>query len=85
MSSRVDGVPASTLARARRQPRASGLRLRTIAIHAALIGAAVIVLFPFLWITAAAFKTQIALRMGQVAVTPTLANFRELQFSITSD
>ena len=50
-----------------------------------LASAAVLVLFPFVWIAAAAFKTQIALVMGQVTFTPTLANFRELLFSISSD
>ena len=47
--------------------------------------AAVIVLFPFVWIALAAFKTQIALLIGAVAFTPTLANFHELLFSSTSD
>ena len=63
----------------------SGGRGRTLALHAALVFAAIVVLFPFAWISAAAFKTQIALMMGQVTFTPTLANFRELLFSITSD
>jgi multiple sugar transport system permease protein len=58
---------------------------RTAALHLALAVAAAVVLFPFLWITAAAFKTQIALMMGQLAFAPTLANFRELLFSISSD
>lgn len=54
-------------------------------LHALLIAAAVCVLFPFAWIALAAFKTQILLMMGSVAFTPTLANFRELLFSISSD
>jgi len=58
---------------------------RGAALHAVLALAAVCVLFPFVWITAAAFKTQIALVMGQVTFTPTLANFRELLFSMSSD
>lgn len=58
---------------------------RTALLHAALAAAAVCVLFPFGWITTAAFKTQIALMLGQVRFAPTLANFRELLFSISSD
>ena len=58
---------------------------RAALLHAGLVAAALIVLFPFVWIALAAFKTQIALTMGQVAFTPTLANFRELLFSSTSD
>src|SRR5688572_16402390 len=53
--------------------------------HGALIAAAILVLFPFVWIAAAAFKTQIALISGQVAFVPTLANFQEVLFSRTSD
>jgi multiple sugar transport system permease protein len=60
-------------------------RGRAAALHVALFTAALIVLFPFVWISAAAFKTQIALMLGQVTFTPTLANFRELLFSISSD
>ncbi|HLX28349.1 MAG TPA: carbohydrate ABC transporter permease [Casimicrobiaceae bacterium] len=56
-----------------------------IAIHAALIAAGVIVLFPFVWIALAAFKTQISLTIGEVLFTPTLANFREVLTSGTSD
>jgi len=58
---------------------------RRTLLHAALATAAACVLFPFVWIAFAAFKTQIALMMGQVLFTPTLANFRELLFSISSD
>jgi multiple sugar transport system permease protein len=53
--------------------------------HAALILAVVVVLFPFLWIAAAAFKTQIALLMGQVLFQPVLTNFETVLFSGTSD
>jgi multiple sugar transport system permease protein len=56
-----------------------------IAIHVALIAAGVIVLFPFVWIALAAFKTQISLTIGEVLFTPTLANFREVLASGTSD
>jgi multiple sugar transport system permease protein len=58
---------------------------RRTLLHAALLTAAVCVLFPFAWIALAALKTQIALTMGDVTFTPTLANFRELLFSISSD
>lgn len=53
--------------------------------HAGLVVAVLVVLFPFAWIALAAFKTQIALLMGTVTFTPTLANFDELLFSSTSD
>ena len=58
---------------------------RSALIHSGLITAALMVLFPFAWIALAAFKTQIALLIGQVAFTPTLANFHELLSSSTSD
>ena len=60
-------------------------RLRTALVHAGLVAAAIIVLFPFIWIALAAFKTQISLMIGEVTFTPTLANFREVLFSGTSD
>ena len=60
-------------------------RLRSVAVHAGLVVAAIIVVFPFVWIALAAFKTQISLMIGEVAFTPTLANFREVLFSGTSD
>ncbi len=59
--------------------------LRGVAMHAGLVAAAIIVVFPFVWIALAAFKTQISLMIGEVAFTPTLANFREVLFSGTSD
>lgn len=58
---------------------------RAFAIHAALLLAAAIVLFPFLWITTAAMKTQLSLVTGEVLFRPTLAHFNELLFSMTSD
>ena len=61
------------------------MALRTALLHAGLIAAALIVLGPFVWIALAGFKTQISLMIGEVAFTPTLANFRELLFSSTSD
>ena len=60
-------------------------RLRMVAVHAGLVAAAIIVVFPFVWIALAAVKTQISLMIGEVAFTPTLANFREVLFSGTSD
>lgn len=59
--------------------------LRDVLLHATLIASALIVLGPFVWIGLAGFKTQISLMLGEVAFTPTLANFRELLFSSTSD
>ena len=58
---------------------------RSLLPHAPLVVAVLVVLFPFAWITLAAFKTQIALMMGSVTFSPTLANFNELLFSSTSD
>lgn len=60
-------------------------RLRRLTMHAALMTAAALVVVPFLWITLAAFKTQIALMMGELTFQPTLANFDEVLFSKTSD
>lgn len=57
----------------------------TVALHAGLLIGTAIVVFPFLWISLAAFKTQIALTIGAVTFTPTVANFRELLLSSTSD
>lgn len=65
--------------------QAGGSRNAALAQHAALGLAAIIVLFPFLWIAAAAFKTQIALLMGQVLFQPVLTNFEAVLFSSTSD
>ncbi|HXR57186.1 MAG TPA: carbohydrate ABC transporter permease [Casimicrobiaceae bacterium] len=59
--------------------------LRVPATHGALLVAAIIVLFPFVWIALAAFKTQISLMIGEVLFTPTLAHFDEVLFSGASD
>lgn len=53
--------------------------------HLALLLAAAAVLVPFLWIATAAFKTQIALLMGEIGFQPTLMNFEEVLFSKTSE
>ncbi len=60
-------------------------RRSEIALHGALLLAAAIVLFPFVWITLAAFKTPIALMSGAVGFTPVLSNFQEVLFSKTSE
>jgi multiple sugar transport system permease protein len=60
-------------------------RLRRLPLHATLATAAALVVVPFLWITLAAFKTQISLMMGEFLFQPTLANFDEVLFSKTSD
>lgn len=52
--------------------------------HLLLIGASVVVLGPFIWIAAAAFKTQISLLLGQVLFDPVLFNFRDVLFSRSS-
>lgn len=53
--------------------------------HALLIGFSVIVLFPFLWIVAAAFKTQIDLLMGAIFFEPNVTGFLNVIFDKTSD
>lgn len=60
-------------------------RLRSLAMHAVLALAAATVLLPVVWVGLAAFKTQIALLRGDWLFAPTLANFRELLFSRSSD
>jgi len=54
-------------------------------LHGVLVLAAALVLFPFLWISLAAFKTPIALMSGVVVFTPVLSNFQEVLFSKTSE
>ena len=60
-------------------------RTTTLAMHAVLALCALVVIAPVIWITVAAFKTQIALLTGQVLFQPTWANFEELLFSRSSD
>ncbi|GAB5377095.1 MAG: carbohydrate ABC transporter permease [Acuticoccus sp.] len=60
-------------------------RLAGVLKHLALLAAAAVVLVPFLWIAAAAFKTQISLLMGHVRFSPTMMNFDEVLFSKTSE
>jgi multiple sugar transport system permease protein len=64
-----------------RRPRRTG----QAGLHAVLGLAAALVLFPFVWIATAAFKTQIALLSGAVLFTPVLTNFQEVLFSRTSE
>jgi multiple sugar transport system permease protein len=56
-----------------------------MALHLGMLATAVVVLVPFLWIAAAAFKTQIALLSGAVLFKPTLSNFTAVLFSSSSD
>ncbi len=58
---------------------------RRLLLHAALIIASIVVLLPFLWIAAAAFKRQIALLTGQILFTPTLRNFAAVLDPTSSD
>ncbi len=60
-------------------------RGRRLALHAALILTAIVVLLPFLWIAAAAFKRQIALLTGRITFAPTLANFASVLDPTSSD
>lgn len=53
--------------------------------HAVLIGFALVVLFPFVWIVMASFKTQIALLMGQWRFSPTLFSYDSVINGKTSD
>ncbi len=62
-----------------------GSRSTALGMHAVLALAAVIVIFPVVWIALAAFKTQIALLRGDVLFTPVWTNFNELLFSRSSD
>jgi multiple sugar transport system permease protein len=50
-----------------------------------LLLVAALVLIPFVWIIAAAFKSQISLLLGEVFFTPTLASFREVLFSRSTE
>jgi multiple sugar transport system permease protein len=55
------------------------------AFHLCLLLVAALVLIPFVWIIAAAFKSQISLLLGEVFFTPTLASFREVLFSRSTE
>lgn len=55
-----------------------------LVLHLFLILAALIILLPFVWIAAAAFKTQITLLMGRVLFEPVTINFHEVLFGRTS-
>lgn len=61
------------------------VRPHRVMLNVCLVAVAAGVVFPFAWIALASLKTQIALMMGTVAFAPTLANFRELLFSTSSD
>jgi multiple sugar transport system permease protein len=62
-----------------------GMPIWSVAIQVCLLAAAAVVLFPFIWITTAALKTRISLVTGEVLFSPTLSNFQELLFSMTSN
>ena len=62
-----------------------GKRGRARFFHLFLLAVAVFVLVPFVWIVAAGFKTQISLLQGEIFFTPTLASFREVLFSRTTE
>lgn len=53
--------------------------------HLFLAVVAAFVLVPFFWIVAAGFKTQISLLQGEIFFAPTLASFREVLFSKTTE
>jgi multiple sugar transport system permease protein len=57
----------------------------TILRHTILVGFVLLVIFPFVWIVAAAFKNPIDLLMGRVWFTPNLASFSSVLFSSASD
>jgi multiple sugar transport system permease protein len=60
-------------------------RARTnLVLHLFLVVAAIIILLPFAWIAAAAFKTQITLLLGKVLFQPVTLNFQEVLFGRTS-
>jgi multiple sugar transport system permease protein len=64
----------------------TGTRRRDeIGRHLLLLGAVAIVIFPFLWIVSAAFKTQIDLLMGHWLFTPHLTGFEKVLYDRTSD
>jgi multiple sugar transport system permease protein len=62
-----------------------GSRAGALGMHAVLVLAALVVIFPMIWIALAALKTQIALLRGDVLFTPVWANFDELLFSRSSN
>jgi multiple sugar transport system permease protein len=53
--------------------------------HLVLLVVALLVMIPFVWIIAAAFKTQIDLLQGKVFFSPTLMSFQEVLFSKTTE
>jgi multiple sugar transport system permease protein len=53
--------------------------------HLVLLLVALLVMIPFVWIIAAAFKTQIDLLQGKVLFSPTLMSFQEILFSKTTE
>jgi ABC-type spermidine/putrescine transport system permease subunit I len=73
-------------AAARRRVAAGMRKLRREALlQLGLVACGLLVVLPFLWVVAAGFRTQINLLMGEVWFEPTLAAYREVLFSRTSD
>lgn len=60
-------------------------RSAVIGRHVILSGFAVIVIFPFLWIIMAGFKTQIDLLLGNIFFTPNINGYVDVIFGKTSD
>lgn len=77
-------IPAD---RGRRRPSTRTIRraLTQAARHLALLTAIATIGVPLIWIGLAAFKTQIALLMGEIVSKPFWGNFDELLFSRSSD
>ncbi len=59
-------------------------RCRAFSAHVALTATVIVILFPFLWIVASAFKRQIDIVTSQAIFTPVLVNFDELLNSRSS-
>ena len=65
--------------------RFPNLRPQTVALHATLIAAGILVVIPVIWVVTAGFRTQISLLTGAFWFTPVLKNFNDVLFSKTSD
>jgi multiple sugar transport system permease protein len=63
----------------------ANIRLPNLALHAALILAAIIVVVPVVWVVTASFRTPISLLTGAFWFSPVLKNFSDVLFSKTSD
>jgi len=63
----------------------ANIRLPNLALHAALILAAIVVVVPVVWVVTASFRTPISLLTGAFWFSPVLKNFSDVLFSKTSD